>query len=174
VFRFEWSASSVRSVVTIIPSFADRQLTTPTTKITKLTKDAQRLLWGHLTHYPIIKAHDNPLIAAGLLVGCLWRGRAALRGRASHRSAARARGAASACSCADGEAGRADYEVGARPDRRENPDDRKDIDPGKILYIIMSNSTSRYRLGNDLLAIQVVNEAIRCRKLFPSRLPNAT
>jgi len=36
-----WSASSIPSVVTIIPSFADRQQTNPTTKITKLTKDAQ-------------------------------------------------------------------------------------------------------------------------------------
>ena len=58
-----------------------------------------------------------------------------------------------------GEADRADYEVGARPDRRENPDGRKNIDPGKILYIIMFNSTSGYRLGNDLKAIQIINES---------------
>jgi hypothetical protein len=48
--------------------------TNPTTKITKLTKDSQRLLWGHLTHYPILKVHYNLLIAAGPLVGCLGEG----------------------------------------------------------------------------------------------------
>lgn len=72
------------------------------------------------------------------------------------------------------EADRADYEVGARPALLENPDDRKKIDPGKVLYIIMFNSTSGYRLSDDLKAIQIVNEAGRCRKLYPSRMPNAT
>jgi hypothetical protein len=57
------------------------------------------------------------------------------------------------------EAGRADHEVGARPDRRENPDDKNNIDMGKILYIIISNSTSGYRLGNDLKVIQIITEA---------------
>jgi hypothetical protein len=51
--------------------------TNPTTKITKLTKDSQRLLWGHLTHYPILKVHYNLLIAAGPALGLPWRGRAA-------------------------------------------------------------------------------------------------
>jgi hypothetical protein len=30
--------------------------------------------WGHLTHYPILKVHDNLLIAAGPPVGCLGEG----------------------------------------------------------------------------------------------------
>ena len=72
---------------------------------------------------------------------------------------ARARGPAARARVRAQEAGRADYEVGARPDRRENPDDRKNIDLGKILYIIMFNSTFCYRLGNDLKAIQIINEA---------------
>jgi hypothetical protein len=57
------------------------------------------------------------------------------------------------------EAGRADYEIGATPDRRENTDDRKNIDLGKILYIIMFNSTSGYRLGDDFKTIQIINGA---------------
>ena len=35
----------------------------------------------------------------------------------------------------------------------------KNIDLGKILYIIMFNSNTIYRLANDLKAIQIVNEA---------------
>ena len=82
-------------------------------------------------------------------MGCLGEGGLPSGPGLAPGGAAWARRPASACSCADGEAGRADHEVGARPDRRENPDDRKDIDPGKILYIIMVNSTFCYRLGND-------------------------
>jgi len=56
---------------------------------------------GHLTHYPILKVHDNLLIVASQLVGRLgpWLEWAALSGRASHRGAARARGPDCARSC---------------------------------------------------------------------------
>jgi hypothetical protein len=39
------------------------------------------------------------MIAAGPLVGCLWRGQAAPPGRASHRGAGRAQGPAYVCPC---------------------------------------------------------------------------
>ena len=84
--------------------------------------------------YP--KSRDNSLTTAGQLVGCPSRP-----------------------ALASGQGGRSGrLWVGAKPDRRENPDDRKNIDPGKILYIIMFNSTFCYRLGM-IKAIQIINEA---------------
>jgi len=74
VFRFEWFAGSVRSVITIISILlTDSERIQP-----QRSRSSQRthkdILWGHLTHYPILKAHDNLLTAAGPLVGYLGDG----------------------------------------------------------------------------------------------------
>jgi hypothetical protein len=56
----------------LLAAICKRRRTNPTTKITKLTKNAQRLLieiyWGHLTQLPYPESRDNPLIAAGLQI----------------------------------------------------------------------------------------------------------
>ncbi|MEI6103890.1 MAG: hypothetical protein WCP70_08085 [Methanothrix sp.] len=55
-----------------LPLSAERRRTNPTTKITKLTKDAQSLFAGTFDPLPYPKrVHDYLLAAAGPPVGCL-------------------------------------------------------------------------------------------------------